>query len=337
MNKNFPAEKTAIENLLKLMAAYQKSQTLFTFVELGIADLLDCKCKSANQISDALGIQPLAMNRFLNACVIIGLLAKDGETYANTELAGKYLVSRGEFYLGGQVERHRKRSSPAWSKLTESLRKWDYGEDNGEEDPEADDQGSEAMTEQHNLALLHGTVLADNFDFSKHKRILDLGGGTAATSIALCRKHPHLQSVVFDLPENTDAAQKFVVEAKLEQRIEVVAGDFKKDNLPDGFDLVVLANFMAVADAEENIKLLKKLYDKLPAGGACLISGWILDDSQLAPDLAVLFCLEDICWNAPDVERSEKVYTDWLETAGFTGIRCKSYLPPTKLLYGFKI
>lgn len=335
MNKNFPVRNASVEALLELMAAYQKSHTLFTFVELGIADLLDRKHQSAKQLAETLGIHPLALNRFLDACVVIGLLARDGEFYVNTELAKNYLIPNGEFYLGGQVERHRTRSAPAWRKLTANLRNWSYGEDDRQK-PENEDQGADAMIEQHNLALLHGTALAESFDFSNHKRILDLGGGTAATSIALCRKHPHLQAVVFDLAANTETARKFVAEAKLEERIEVVTGDFKKDNLPENFDLVILANFMAVAEADENIKLLKKLYGKLSAGGACLISGWILDNSQLAPDLAVLFCLEDICWNAPDVERSEKVYAGWLKTAGFSDIKCKTYLSPTKLLYGFK-
>lgn len=329
------SREPAVDELLELMAAYQKSQTLFTFVELGIADLLNRQTRSARQISDVLDIHPLAMNRFLKACVVTGLLAQDGDVYANTEIAEKFLVSGGEFCLSGQVERHRKRSQPAWSRLTQSLRQWNYGETEPQV-PESDDQGAEAMTEQHNLALLHGAALADSFDFSKYRKILDLGGGTAATSIALCRKHPHLQSVVFDLAENTQTAQKFIDREKLSTRIKVVAGDFKKDELPEGFDTVILANFMAVAEAEENIELLINLYERLPAGGVCLISGWILDDSQLAPNLSVLFCLEDICWNAPDVERSESVYTNWLETAGFTNIKCENYLPPTKMLYGSK-
>jgi hypothetical protein len=94
---------------------------------------------------------------------------------------------------------------------------------------------------------------------------------------------------------------------------------------------------MAVAAAEENKELLKKLYNKLPPQGACILSGWIIDDSHLAPQISVLFCLEDICWNAPDVERSERVYTEWLKTAGFKEIECKTYLEPTKMLYGIKV
>jgi predicted O-methyltransferase YrrM len=275
------------------------------------------------------------MERFLNACVIAGLLKKVENGYSNSETAESFLVKNKEFYLGGQLERHRKRSSAVWENLTENLKEWKYGDDE-KSTPESEDQGAEAMTEQHNLALFHGFELAKSFDFSTRKKILDLGGGTGATSIALCESYPKLESIVFDLPENVEIAENFVKEKGLSDRISLIGGDFKKDKLPEDFDTVLLANFMAVADAEENKKLLKKLYEKLPAQGTCILSGWIMDDSRLAPELSVLFCLEDICWNAPDVERSEKVYTEWLSEAGFSRIECKTYLEPTKMLYGFK-
>jgi hypothetical protein len=64
---------------------------------------------------------------------------------------------------------------------------------------------------------------------------------------------------------------------------------------------------------------------------------WIIDNTHLSPQISVLFCLEDICWNAPVVERSEKIYTHWLVQAGFENIKCETYFEPAKMLYGFKI
>jgi predicted O-methyltransferase YrrM len=325
-----------IHELLKLMSAYQKSRVLFSFVELEISSCLSQKTLTASQLAQMKNIHPLAMERFLNACVTIGLLQKDKDWYSNSEITDSFLVKNKEFYLGGQVERHRKRSSPVWSKLTDRLKEWKYG-DQGKTTPESDDQGSEAMAEQHNLALLHGFELAKAFDFSRHKKLFDLGGGTGATSIALCRSYPKLESVVFDLPENVEVAREFVEKEKLSNRITLIGGDFKENKLPDDFDVVLLANFMAVADAEENKQLLKKIYKKLPPQGVCILSGWIIDNSHIAPQISVMFCLEDICWDAPDVERSEKVYTEWLREAGFSGIKCETYLEPTKMLYGLKI
>jgi SAM-dependent methyltransferase len=324
-----------VGGLLKLMAAYQQSEVLFSFVELEIAEILDGKKLAARTVAREKKIDVLAMERFLNSCVTVGLLERDGNKYSNSGIAEKFLLKDGEFFLGGQIARHRKRSLPAWSKLTKNLKKWKYGEDE-KSAPESSDQGAEAMAEQHNLALFHGFELAKAFDFSGSRKLLDMGGGTGAMSIALCKTYPKLEAVIFDLPENIKVAKKFVSREKLSKRISLVAGDFKEDELPKDFDVALLANLMAVADASENKKLLKELYRKLPDGGACILSGWVIDDSHLAPPLSVLFCLEDICWNAPDVERDETVYAEWLKKAGFAKIESQTYLEPTKMICGFK-
>ena len=325
----------SVPKLLELMTAYQKSQVLFTFVELKIADLLAENALSAADVADQLKIDKLATERFLNAATMLGLLEKKDSRFSNSETARSFLLENDEFYLGGQINRHRKRSSKVWSKLTKNLKDWNYGDDE-KENPDATDQGADAMTEQHNLALLHGFALAERFDFSNYKNLLDLGGGTGASSIAICRSFPHLNSTVYELPENAEIAGKFIAENDLSERVAAISGDFKKDKLPKDFDAVLLANFMSVADASANKKLLKKIYKQLPVGGVCILSGWIIDDSKLAPPISVLFCLEDVCWNAPDVERSESVYAEWLAEAGFTNTKCETYLEPTKMLYGFK-
>jgi len=339
----FP-ESEKLSELLNLATGYQKAKVLFTFAELGVADILREKPLSADKISEKISekiskkrkVDALAMERFLNAAVSVGLLEKDDVNYKNSAVSKQFLLSENEFYLGGQIKRYSERSYPVWNDLTGHLKKWKYGETE-ESTPDDDDQGAEAMAEQHNLSLLHGHALARTFDFSKYKKVLDLGGGTGAMSIGLCRSFPDLRAIVFDLPENVEIARKFVEKSNLANRIECVGGDFQKNELPEDFDVALLANFMSVADVPKNKKTLAQIFGKLPNGGACLVSGLIMDNSRLSPQTAVLFCLEDICRNAPDVERSEKVYTGWLREAGFENISCQTYLEPTKLLRGFKV
>jgi len=321
--------------LLELAIGYQKSQVLFSFVELEIPKFLHEENLTAKQLAENLSIDPLAMERFLNACVVVGLLEREKENYKNTALAEYFLVKGGEFYLGGQIRRYKNRSYPLWENLTEKLKTWKYGESNSET-PEDEDQGAGSMTEQHNLALLHGCALAKAFDFSKYKRVLDLGGGTGAMSIGLCESFENLKAMVFDLPENVEKAGEFISKSNLQNRIETVGGDITKDNLPDDFDVALLANLVSVFDEETNKNLLANIYKKLPENGACIISGWILDEDRLSPEISVLFCLEDISWNSPDVERNFGVYKSWLKTAGFKRIEYKTYLEPTRLICAFK-
>ena len=63
-------------DLLEIAVGFQKSQTLFTLVELEIPKLLQKERLNSANISRRLKIHPLAMARFLNACVSIGLLQK---------------------------------------------------------------------------------------------------------------------------------------------------------------------------------------------------------------------------------------------------------------------
>jgi predicted O-methyltransferase YrrM len=329
------AETENLSELLDLATGYQKAKVLFTFAELKLADILRKKPLTAKEAAQTAKINQLAMERFLNACVSIGLLEKVGENYHNSVLSKQFLLEDAEFYLGGQIKRYSERSYPMWADLTEHLKNWEYG-DSEKSTPESDDQGAEAMAEQHNLSLLHGHALAKAFNFTKYKKVLDLGGGTGAMSIGLCANYENMRAVVFDLPENVETAQTFTEKADLANRIETLGGDFQKVGLPDDFDVALLANFMSVAEESDNKKLLADIFEKLPSGGICILSGLIMDDSRLAPQTAVLFSLEDICWNSPDVERSEKDYTEWLKQAGFQNIECRTYLEPTKMLYGFK-
>jgi len=56
---------------------------------------------------------------------------------------------------------------------------------------------------------------------------------------------------------------------------------------------------MSVADAGANQKLLKKIYRKLPRRGACILSGWIIDDSHLAPQISILFVWKTFAGTRP--------------------------------------
>lgn len=320
---------------MELAIGFQRSQVLFSFVELEIPKIINEKSLGAKELSEKLAIDEVAMERFLNACVILGLVERENETYKNARLAEYFLVKGNEFYLGGQIRRYQNRSYPLWANLTEKLKSWKQGMES-DKTPDEADQGADSMAEQHNLALLHGYALAEAFDFSRYKRVLDLGGGTGAMSIGLCKTNENLRATVFDLPENVRKADDFISKSNLQNRIETVGGDLTKDDLPADFDVALLANLVSVFDAETNKKLLADIYRKLPAGGACIISGWILDENRLAPEISALFCLEDICWQSPDVEKNFSVYKSWLEAAGFRDIEYKTYLEPTRLISAYK-
>jgi predicted O-methyltransferase YrrM len=295
--------------------------------------------QSSEEIARRLQIHPRAADRLLYAGVALGLLEQEEGRFRNARLADEFLIKGKQSYLGEQILLYDRASYPLWSELVPKLREWQPDETPDETEdgmPKEEGQSAESLSAMHNLALLTGRALSLAYDFSHHQKMLDLGGGTGAMSIGVCERHPQLRAVVFDLPQIIDLAREFIRESGLSKRIETRAGNFKEEELPAGFDVALLANLLSVASEETNRELLRKLYELLPDGGAVILSGWILDDSRTGPLIPVLFCLEDINWGAPDVERTAATYERWLTEAGFVEIRREMYYSPTSMIAGRK-
>lgn len=329
-------QKITPASVLEIAFGYQRSNVLFTIVELKIPTLLADQPLSLESLSQKTKINPLALDRLLNAAVALQLLERlEDKTFQNARIAREFLIENDENYLGGQIDFYRENSYSNWRQLTEKLQEWEPG-NNDEQSSNEEDQSADTLPPQHNLALLVGKALGRAFDFSNFKNMLDVGGGTGAMSLGICEINQNLRATVWDLPKVLETTARFVKESSLSERVTTAAGNFKDDALPSGFDCILLANLLSVASAETNQEFLQKIYDALPAGGVCLISGWILDDSRVAPEAAVLFCLEDVINEVPDIERTETTYRKWLETAGFTSLKRENYLSPYSYLAAHK-
>ena len=80
--------------LLNLAVGFQKSQTLFTFVELEIPKLLQEEKLNAEDIARRVKIHPLAMERFLNACVAARFARKGKRILFKYEIYGRIFIKR---------------------------------------------------------------------------------------------------------------------------------------------------------------------------------------------------------------------------------------------------
>jgi 3-hydroxy-5-methyl-1-naphthoate 3-O-methyltransferase len=321
--------------LLDLVSGYQRSKTLFALIEFKLPTLLAQQPLTAAEIADRLGLDPFAADSLLNASVALDLLARAGPTYRNSPLAEEFLVEGKPTYLGDQFASYDQTSYPRWADLTEHLRRWRRGATD-QAPPPAADQGPYGMRARHNQSLLVGHALAQAYDFSRHHLLLDLGGGTGAMTLGICAQHTRLRSLIYDLPGVAALAAEYIGASDCAARVEIVAGNFKHDELPAGFDVALLANLLSVASEATNRKLFAHIYERLPVGGVIILSGYMLNDDRVSPLIPALFSLQDIIWQAPDVEHDVSTYGRWLADAGFIELEHRAYCPPTSLLSGRK-
>ncbi|MFO1328704.1 MAG: methyltransferase [Rubrivivax sp.] len=120
-------------------------------------------------------------------------------------------------------------------------------------------------------ALVAGQVL-DAYPIARHRRLLDLGGGEGVFVAEALARAPRLEATLFDLPSVADAARRRFARLGLAGRAQAVGGDFHRDALPAGADVVSLVRVIYDHDDEPALQILRAARRALPAGGTLLLA-----------------------------------------------------------------
>src|SRR5207244_9504153 len=129
------------------------------------------------------------------------------------------------------------------------------------------------------------------------RKLVDVGGATGHLAIAACERYPDLRAVVFDLPRVIEAARQQVNRSTAASRVELMAGGFFKEPLPEA-DLFAVGRILHDWSEEQVRALLAKIYARLPEGGGLLIAEKLLDEDKSGPtwaqmqSLNMLVCTE---------------------------------------------
>jgi SAM-dependent methyltransferase len=263
----------------------------------------------------------------LTACTALGLLMKEGELYYNSPLSKKFLVKGKPYYFGGVITMLDKREYIPWSKLTEAIKtnQMQVLKDDSlgifesiSVNPEEQRIFTEGM---HSWSIQTGQELVKVFDFSQYTQLLDVGGCSGAYCIEAVQKYPHLQAVVFDLAPVLKIAKEKVEQLKLSHRIKTYPGDFFKEELPKGSDVILLSMLLQNWSPEENLDILQNCYNALPEDGGIIISELMIDDDKAGPVSAALMSLNMLIETIEGRNYSWSEYEGWLKKIGFIDIQ----------------
>lgn len=283
--------------LLWVFGGHILFQTLRAAVQLGIFDLLEHEGPLTRQeIAEQLGLAEQPLRIVLLGLTATGLLSKNGDRYANTQAASRYLVSTSPKKITAYVElQHRVMYKGLWW-LLESVRAFrnvGLEEFPGTEptlyqrlahDPELERIFQDAMQE---LSVQANQGLVENLNLSEVRHLVDVGGGDGTNLIALAKRFPHLRGTVFDSPSVCEIARQHIAAQGLADRLDVVPGNCFSDPLPYG-DAYLFCHFFTIWSAAKDKALLKKCYAALPSGGRVILFNMMQEDDETGPLTAAL-------------------------------------------------
>ena len=165
-----------------------------------------------------------------------------------------------------------------------------------------------------------GRELAERFDFSGIRTVVDVGGGSGGISISLTEKAPGLKATVVELPSVAPITKHFVKEAGAEGRVAVAVGNAVDGPIPGTYGAAIVSNLIQVLSPDDARKVLKNVAAALAPAGRLFVRGRVIDDSRLSPKESVAFNLVFINVYDHGQAYTESEYRAWMSEAGFLNI-----------------
>ena len=312
--------------LARINGGYAEARILQTAVELGIFDVLDASGQTAPELATRLDTDSRATELLLNALVAMRLVRKSRDAFRETDVSRTMLVSDAPTSYADMV-RFDAALWPLWDQLPDTVRRGTPAREPDAFQSSADDT-ARFIGAMDSLVRARGdaSVLAEHLDLAGVRRILDVGSGPGTYPIELCRRHPDLLATIADLPGTLEVTQRYVAASGMEDRITLVACDYRRDPLPSGCDVALLSNVIHGEDDTTNRALMGRVFDALAPGGRILIKDHITDDSGTSPAVAAIFSITMLLFtHGRDYSFPE--IRDWLVGAGFGRVEVDA-LPP---------
>lgn len=264
--------------LFDLVAGFTYTQTTAACVQTGLLTLLADAPQSAAAIASRLRIPAEGVERLLRAAAALDLVEqRGGERWGLGALGGPLAASAGLMEL---VEHN----ALLYDELRDPLRLlrrpdgaqgplaryWPYAHE------QAAHLGTDVVSEYSSLMSATVAPIAeevlDAVSLRGARQLLDVGGGDGGFVTAVARRHPALRLGLFDVPAVADRARRRLGLAGLGNRVAVHGGDFQRDALPVGADVVTLVRICLDHDDATVRGLLARVREALPRGGRVIVA-----------------------------------------------------------------
>lgn len=298
--------------------AFQESRVILTALELDLFTVVG-DGGSAEAIAAKMGTDARATEMLLNALAAMGLLAKHENVFRNTPVAARYFCAISPANARPALL-HTAHLWPRWSTLTDCVRAG-TAVMSQELAARGADWTEAFIAAMHRNASERAPQVVRAVDAAGIQRMLDVGGGSGAYSIAFAKANPALRADILDLAAVVPIAQQHIQKAGVADRVSVHVGDLRSGPLGQGYDLVFVSAICHMLSPEENSDLVRRCHAALASGGRIVIQDFILEPDKTAPKLGALFALNMLVGTRAGSSYSEPEYSAWLSGAGFRDVR----------------
>ncbi|SFE89743.1 methyltransferase [Nitrosomonas sp. Nm166] len=293
---------------------------------LKIFPLLANNPSTLADICNTLHIKQRPAEAILTVATALGFLSLQEGRYSLTAVAKEYLLEQSPNYFGFfwdlMIANYQVCSFATLEKavLTDSPQAYGGGDifKSHEEQIELLQRFTRGM---HSISITSAFVWPEVLDFSGHRLMLDVAGGSAAHSIGAALKLPNLKVIFLDFRQVCEIAQEYISQYGLQERITTQEINIWSDRWPLA-DMHFFSNIYHDWTPEKCHFLTAKSFSSLESGGRIVIHEMLYNDEKTGPFPAAAYSMMMMGWTEGKQYSGLELST-MLEEIGFKDIQIR--------------
>ena len=307
--------------LIQMAAGSWVAAALYGAAKLGLADLLADGPRTAADLAPATGTHAPTLHRFLRTLGSLGIVTDTGGGRFGLTPLGDALKSGAPgaarstiMMFGGPIFWR------SWEEIVYSLQTgktgfekvWGMGAfDYLAQHPDEASLFSEAMVGFHGS---EPPTVAEAYDFSSAKTVVDIGGASGNMLAAILTRHPSVRGVLYDLPHVVRDAPALLKARGIDDRVTIESGSFF-ERVPSGGDVYIMSHIIHDWTEEQCLTILSNCKKAMRPDSRLLIVETVIPEDN-SPHQGKLQDLVMLVLPGGQ-ERTEAEYDSLLTKGGF--------------------
>jgi hypothetical protein len=318
LSKGVAMDDYSSSELMQMITGYQRSRIILSAVELNIFDKLKGHQLYNEELAEKINAVPGSLEKLLNILASLKLLKKDNGKFSNTESSEKFLVKSSPDFLGGVM--HQNHLWNTWSKLSAIIKDKDTVKE-AEINRRGDEWLRAFIAAMHARGIGRAKAVKGLINFSGVNKILDIGGGSGVFATTFIKDNPAMSAVIFDLPNVVPITAEYIEKENMFDRISTLSGNYLRDDIGSGYDLIFLSAVIHSNSNDENALLVKKCASALNINGKIVILDYIMNDDRTSPLAGAIFAINMLVGTDEGTTYTEKEVKEWLTAAGLNNFK----------------
>lgn len=282
------------ERLFEALNAYQKPAALKAAIELDVFTAIADGKETAREIADRCQASERGIRILCDYLTINGFLAKSEDRYQLTQDTAVFLNRHSPAYMGSVVDfLLNPNLQEAFRDVAGSVRKggtlMDHEGAIQAENPVWVTFARAMMPMMRMPAQIIANAVPCPSD--RPLKLLDVAAGHGIFGISFAKRYPNIEVTALDWPQVLEVAEENARHEGVSDRFRKLPGSAFEVEFGEGYDVILITNFLHHFDPATCEAFLKKVHASLAPGGKAVTLEFIPNDDRISPPVPAAFSM----------------------------------------------